>query len=270
MSTPSPSIQEAPCALVYTARCWTNGKTYVGITSRSLAERVRKHETAVRGGSQLPFHKALRKHGSTAFTWEVRGQGLTWAVACEREQALVLELSTRVPEGYNVTAGGDGTLGMSLSGGSRAKISATLKAWHASDSPRALALRSKVSAVRKASKATLQTRLRLAGALRGRRLSDASRAKISASKLLYPEDLRTASVLLAREYGYRAVARLFGIPPITIRRWAKTPEEMNAERCRTLERNLARQYGYAFPTNTQTPDANTQTSDETQMKTTTT
>jgi hypothetical protein len=204
------------------------------------------------------------------FAWEVHGENLMWAQACEWERALIAELGSRVPDGYNATDGGEGTLGMPLSVEARAKVSATLKAWHASGDIRAVALRAKISAVRRASKATLETRLKLAGALRGRRLSSASRATLSASKLLYPEALRGVSVRLAHEYGYHAVARLFGIPPITIRRWAKTPEDMGAERTKTLERNLARQYGYAFPTNTQTPDANTQIPDETQMKTTTT
>jgi len=54
-------------------------------------------------------------------------------------------------------------------------------------------------------------------------------------------------VIVAEEHGYRAAARFFGIPRITIRRWAKTPEEWAEEKSRMRERNRVRQYGYAFP-----------------------
>lgn len=247
MPSPSPSIQETQCSLVYVARCQVNGKRYVGITSRGLRERIRKHVDRTLRGSELVFHKALRKYGIERFEWSVLQSGLTWTEACQREKDFIAEYNTFGEGGYNVTEGGDGTLGMPLSEESRAKVSATLKAWHASSSLEAQAFRLRISALRRDTPVALTTRMKLSRSLRGRRLSEASRAKISASKLYYPEELRIVAVRIAEGYGYHAAARLLGIPRITIRRWSKTPEEMVLERSKTLERNRTRQYGYAFP-----------------------
>lgn len=236
--------------LVYTARCNQNGKLYVGITSRPFWERVRKHLTRARKGSGLAFHKALRKYGPQNFVWEIQGHGLSWEEACQNERALIAELGTSGPKGYNVTAGGDGTLGMSPSQDVRDRVSATLKAWHASPNPEAEALRERMARLRKETPVSLQTRMRLAVSLRGRVLSEESRAKLSASKLLYPESTRVEAVKYALEHGYRAAERVFGIHRPTIRRWSKTSDERVVEKSKMRERNRTRQYGYAFPVDT--------------------
>lgn len=257
MSTPNPSVQSAQVSLVYVATCSVNGKRYVGITSRGLRERVRKHVRKAIAGSDLVFHRALRKHGPDNFEWQVAADGLLWKDACAREQALIIELGSHSREwGYNVTDGGEGALGMTLPQESRNKVSATLKAWYASNSPEAQNLRQKISSMRRETPVSLETRMKLSRALRGRVLSETSRAKLSASKLLYPEDLRVVAVRIAEDNGYRAAERLFGIPRQTIRRWSKAPEERVIEKAKMLERHRTRQYGYAFPTN-----------DYTQMKT---
>lgn len=248
MPTPSISIQEASASLVYVARCLVSGKSYVGVTSRGLRERRRKHISRALAGSNLRFHRALRKYGPDLFTWEERYSNLSWKDACRLEQSLIAELQTRnARKGYNDTDGGEGALGMSLSSEVRAQIGVTLKAWHAS-SPEAQALRETLSALKTGTRASLATRVKLAERNRGRRLSEASRAKLSQSKLLYPDGVRRAAALLAKEFGVRPIARFFGVPPITVQRWAKSPEEMALERAATLERNRTRQYGYAFPT----------------------
>jgi hypothetical protein len=261
MPSPAPSVQQVQVSLVYVACCLANGKQYVGVTSRGLRERKRKHVARALAGSELCFHRALRKHGPENFSWRTESSGLLWADACEREQALIAELGTTSrARDYNVTDGGDGALGMSLPEEARLRVSATLKAKYAT--PEGQTLKARLSAVRTGTRASLQTRMKLAALRRGRTLSPESRAKLSASKLLYPEDLRSVSVRLAEEFGYRAVSRLFGIPRPTIRRWAKDPEALEEERRVMRERHRARQYGYAFPAHTQ---IQMQYPDETQM-----
>jgi hypothetical protein len=248
MATPAPSVQIAQVSLVYVARCLVNGKQYVGVTSRGLRERRRKHIERALAGSELCFHRALRKHGPENFEWREESTDLLWKDACVREQVLITELGTKDrARGYNVTDGGEGTLGMPLPEEAQRRVSATLKVKYAT--PEGQALKARLSAVRTGTNASLETRMKLAVVHRGRRLSSQSRAKLSASKLLYPEDLRVVAVRLAEMFGYRAVGKLFGIPHITIRRWSMTPEKRDAERSVTRERNRERQYGYVFPTN---------------------
>lgn len=263
MATPAPSVQKDQVSLVYVACCLVNGKQYVGVTSRGLRERKRKHVDRALAGSGLRFHQALRKHGPENFEWREDSTGLLWKDACDREQTLIAELGTRDrAKGYNATDGGEGTLGMPLPEEVRRRVSATLKAKYVT--LEGLARRARLSALKTGTKASLETRMKLAELHRGRGLSDESRAKLSESKLLYPENLRIVSVRLAEMFSYRAVSRLFGLPRPTIRRWAKGPEEREEEKRVMRERHRARQYGYAFPTNTQT-QIQMQDPDETQM-----
>lgn len=262
MATPAPSVQKVQVSLVYVARCLVNGKQYVGVTSRGLRERKRKHVERALAGSELCFHRALRKYGPANFEWREEASGLLWKDACDREQALIAELATMDrARGYNVTKGGEGTLGRPLPVEAQRRVSATLKAKYAT--PEGQALKARLSAAHTGTRANLETRVKLAEVNRGRRLSDKSRAKLSESKQQYSEAVRTAAIRTAEVDGYHAASRRFGIPRITIRRWAKTPDEREAERRTTRERNRQRQYGYAFPTNTQTQ---MQDPDETQMK----
>lgn len=235
-------------ALVYTATCQVTSKVYVGITSRTLKERVRKHVSKARRGSKTYFHKALRKYGALSFTWSIYEEGLSWEAACSLEKAIIQERNLCNHEnGYNITKGGEGSLGVAPSTEIKDRIRASLKAWHASEDPEARALRAKVSAIRQGSKASFDTRKKLAGALRGRVLSEESRQKLSASKMQYPESTRNAAVEYALEHGYHAAERFFDIPRPTIRRWSKLPEERVGELARMRKRNRERQYGYAFP-----------------------
>ena len=58
---------------VYRVFCLINGKSYIGQTTQnnSPAYRWKRHlRDALRYNSQLPFHAAIRKHGSNAFRVE--------------------------------------------------------------------------------------------------------------------------------------------------------------------------------------------------------
>ncbi len=114
--------------IVYVVTNTKNGKRYVGQTVRSLAARWAVHVSYAKRGSNTYFHKALRKHGADAFTMKV-------VYACSEkqsldfyEQAYISLLDTRNPErGYNLTGGGEGTLGRVFSKATREKMSADRK-----------------------------------------------------------------------------------------------------------------------------------------------
>jgi len=95
--------------IIYQARCLTSGKIYVGQTKTSLEERRCRHEyNAFSKNMQTYFYRALRKYGKDDFEWSIIYE------ASELEDLDVLEiqfiesLNTLVPNGYNLTKGGDG------------------------------------------------------------------------------------------------------------------------------------------------------------------
>lgn len=90
---------------VYTATNRTNGKTYHGKT-QDLAARRYRHEYDAAHGSNLPFHRAIRKHGQASFVWSVAGEFDAESDADALEIELIAD--TIHGRGYNVTAGGDG------------------------------------------------------------------------------------------------------------------------------------------------------------------
>ena len=99
MSSPSKAI-------VYCAQCRVNGKMYVGVTVQGLARRRAAHENAANRGSGFAFHNAIRKHGKDAFDWAVIGCYRTDREMKLAEPVLIGLLNTIVPNGYNLTGGG--------------------------------------------------------------------------------------------------------------------------------------------------------------------
>lgn len=100
--------------------CWLNkinSKCYVGIAASSdgFKGRLSTHcRTSKRSGAIL-LREALVKHGLENFVaYEL--MDLSEADAntfAEAEKALIKTLNTQTPNGYNITAGGSGTLGFS-------------------------------------------------------------------------------------------------------------------------------------------------------------
>ena len=107
-----------------------NGKRYIGITSMTLASRWSSHMWSVKNGSQYLLHRAMRKHGVESFVVEEVARllpGSDYAELCELERHLIAREGTKRPHGYNMTDGGEGTVGVERSDEYRAK-QRTLKA----------------------------------------------------------------------------------------------------------------------------------------------
>jgi group I intron endonuclease len=95
---------------VYLASNKVNGKAYVGFTF-DLIRRQEGHKRDTRDGSMLAFHCAIRKYGWDAFEWSVvyeddEDSDREWMGWWERK--FIKKLGTKVPNGYNMTDGGDG------------------------------------------------------------------------------------------------------------------------------------------------------------------
>lgn len=115
---------------IYLATCAPNGKGYVGQTKGYLCKRRSAHIR--RKDYDCFFHRALRKYGSDAFDWQQISKVETKAEADNLERAWIILLRTRDRQyGYNITAGGAGSIGVKFSYERRLAHSAALKAAHA-------------------------------------------------------------------------------------------------------------------------------------------
>jgi len=93
-----------------------SGKVYIGLTSKSLKERIRAHLSNAKWVTHRAnrFRHAVRKYGQ-ALVWEILGEGLSSEQACEQERFWIASLQATNPEfGYNGYAGGQCPVGPHL------------------------------------------------------------------------------------------------------------------------------------------------------------
>lgn len=96
---------------IYTLTNTVNGKLYVG-QSIHPKTRFQDHLCAARSGSEFLIHRAMRKYGVESFVFEVIETCDTKERSDALEQSWITRLNSRSDaDGYNVTAGGDGTIG---------------------------------------------------------------------------------------------------------------------------------------------------------------
>jgi hypothetical protein len=104
---------------IYAAINKINSKVYVGLTSKALKVRRGHHLSASRAGSTQAFHRAIRKHGETAFDFYTVLRLPSYELALREETDLIATLR---PE-YNMTSGGEGIRGFRHSDETKRKIS---------------------------------------------------------------------------------------------------------------------------------------------------
>ena len=87
-----------------------NKKYYVGITTTSFEERKTNHLSHA-NTSNLPVHNAILKYGKKV-KWEVIDQADNWDDLTDLEIRYIKEYNSYIDDnGYNLTNGGDGTVG---------------------------------------------------------------------------------------------------------------------------------------------------------------
>jgi group I intron endonuclease len=95
--------------IIYIATNKINGKKYIGKTARTLNERLRGHKCDANKGVRLPFCRAIKKYGTEGFCFEefvFPDEDLN-----KIEIEMIFKMKTQVPNGYNISEGGEGTLG---------------------------------------------------------------------------------------------------------------------------------------------------------------
>lgn len=91
--------------VVYKATNKKNGKSYIGL-SKDFNYRRSRHILDSRRGSQLHFHRALRKYGEDSFEWCIIYECSSLYLASSTEQLLIKHYNT-YKNGYNMTTGGE-------------------------------------------------------------------------------------------------------------------------------------------------------------------
>jgi group I intron endonuclease len=98
--------------LVYKARNVKNGKSYVGITARSLTERRLEHQKRAREGVRNSrLYQAMRKYGAESFDWTVLAEAGAEQEVRALETHFIRQFDT-MNSGYNCNEGGAGFLNM--------------------------------------------------------------------------------------------------------------------------------------------------------------
>ena len=91
--------------IIYKITNKVNNKFYIGKTISTLQIRWGRHLTSAKMNSQTHLHRAIRKHGDSAFIIEiVEDNYMTVKQLNQREIFYIAEMSPQ----YNMTRGGDG------------------------------------------------------------------------------------------------------------------------------------------------------------------
>jgi len=163
--------------IVYKLTCRDTGKSYIGITVRTLEKRWQAHVTPTNlKKKEGALQCAILKYGSGAFDRAVIETTETPAQAAFRERELIIEHRTLSPSGYNLTTGGEMLVGFTHSAETCAKKSNSQRGRKLSEEAKA-----RIGNFHRGRKRSEETRARIGAAKRGVQLSDDHRAKISSA-----------------------------------------------------------------------------------------
>ena len=115
-----------------------SGKCYIGITCKKPERRWRNGN----GYKGQMFYRAIKKYGWENIKHEIISEDLSHADANNMEQELIVKYKCRIPNGYNITKGGDGALGVPWNNNQR---NAIIKWNNSSEFKKILYLRNKES-----------------------------------------------------------------------------------------------------------------------------
>jgi hypothetical protein len=188
-----------------------NGKSYIGITSKDAVTRLREHEKSARYDFSNAFlHKAMRKYPD-AYRVVPLLRADDWGYLQLMEVRAIAAYGTKAPNGYNLTDGGDGQLGVEWSAESREKAAAAKRGKPLSAEHRAkvgAALKGRPSPTRGMTFGP-ETRAKHSAVHKGKPLSAEHRAKIAASHIGIghsAETKRKLSAIVSAEWALKKLA----------------------------------------------------------------
>lgn len=92
--------------ILYSATNKINNKVYIGITTKSLKYRIKRHKSAAKS-IDTKFYRAIKKYGFETFKWEELAYCQTWEDA-QFLEIMNIKFYDSYNNGYNSTFGGDG------------------------------------------------------------------------------------------------------------------------------------------------------------------
>lgn len=108
---------------VYRLTNRVTGKMYIGLTKGTLRARLRGHlDHAYESHRQGALQHSIRKHGIHNFTMTLLYEAVDACEARMVERGLIAQYGTMVPNGYNMTTGGEQEVGHECSPETRAKL----------------------------------------------------------------------------------------------------------------------------------------------------
>jgi group I intron endonuclease len=86
------------------------GKQYIGTSVNPISHRISRHVYAAKKGnrSRMAIADAILKYGIDNFSIEQIGESSDYESLLQMEAEAISQFNTRVPNGYNITAGGRG------------------------------------------------------------------------------------------------------------------------------------------------------------------
>ena len=113
-----------------------SGKSYIGITTESLTQRISRHIGSAKNGADLLLSRAIKKYGDI-FERKMLVISNDWSYLCELEKKAIIAYDTFSPNGYNLTKGGEGGYGLIHTEESKKKMSDSGKGKIISDEAKA-------------------------------------------------------------------------------------------------------------------------------------
>lgn len=167
--------------IIYKIENNINGKIYIGLTTKGLSKRIAEHIAE----NKSYIQKALNKYGLQSFTASIIDSAESREILCEKEQHWIQHYNCKAPNGYNLTAGGDGLINPSRA--VRKKISKTLKKKHIvtegfTGKNHTEESKKKISETLKKTFSSSKMRKKLSKAHKGRIISEETKQKISKAK----------------------------------------------------------------------------------------
>lgn len=104
-----------------------SGKRYIGISSKTAERRWHVHQMRVKEGRDQALQRAIRKYGADKFLLETLVKADDWGFLCDLERKAIKAYGSKFPTGYNLTDGGEGVIGKTVSEETRKKMSESQK-----------------------------------------------------------------------------------------------------------------------------------------------
>ena len=166
-----------------------NGKSYIGVTTQPITERIRQHFKKSSGCVLLK--NAITKYGQDSFVHEVIEVNVTQDNFRTRENFWIDCHNSMLPHGYNLKEGGGGTMGYDVSEETKNKRSMANKnqvPWmkgrkHSEETRKKISEANKGRVLwSKGKPLSEETRKKMSESHKGRRHTDESKQKMSESR----------------------------------------------------------------------------------------